>query len=347
MEIAGPAFTGEIWLPLRADTSVPIRQLPRHSLWRAATTVDGDVIYAVKPRGTSFGIGLIARRQKPKPLILDIDDWDLAFFRDLSWKERIVDSAAVWNYNNGLYTWAAEKAIPLADCVTVSNSFLQKRFGGALIPHFRDTAHLDPSSYDSQAAKLALGLGSTKVVCFFGSVRRHKGVVELTRAVEMLGRTDVTLLIVGAEPSDRIALPQRRWLRILGPQPFESVPQFLAAADVVAIFQRPGDSSRGQLPAKVFDAMAMAKPVVASRIGDLPGVVDGGGIFVEPGDVRALSDAIGRLVDNPADAETMGNIGRQRCEAQFSYEAVAPRLSALVEDVLAEAGGGKHRTLQG
>jgi hypothetical protein len=52
-------------------------------------------------------------------------------------------------------------------------------------------------------------------------------------------------------------------------QPFDEIPKWVAAADVIAIPQKDSPATWGQLPSKVFDAMAMAKPIVATDVNDL------------------------------------------------------------------------------
>lgn len=50
--------------------------------------IDGDIIYAVKPRPTSFGIGLLKTLGRDRPVMLDIDDWELSWFGGENWKYR-------------------------------------------------------------------------------------------------------------------------------------------------------------------------------------------------------------------------------------------------------------------
>ncbi len=55
----------------------------------------------------------------------------------------------------------------------------------------------------------------------------------------------------------------------IGCCPMEQLPRYIAACDVVAIPQGPGLMSMGQLPAKLFDAMAMQKAIVATDVSDI------------------------------------------------------------------------------
>ena len=334
VEIVGPVLGKEIWEPIRNDASIHYKFLdPRHPI-QEVKKIDGDIIYASKPKGASLGYGLLARRQRRRPLILDIDDWEVGFY---SLQGKLYHTARFWDINNFPNTYLMEKVSKRADYITVSNTFLKNKFGGTLIPHFRDTDHFNPAKFEGEQLKKKYLGKNNKVILFLGTLRKHKGVPELIQAVEKLKREDVTLLIVGATEKEIRQLPSKPYLKILGRQPFDEIPKFLAMADIVTIFQADTKASQGQLPAKVFDAMAMAKPIIASRVSDLPSVLKGCGELVAPGDINELTQKITYLLDNPKYAKELGRKARERCIREYSYDAIAPKLHRVVEDVLAKA----------
>jgi glycosyltransferase involved in cell wall biosynthesis len=87
------------------------------------------------------------------------------------------------------------------------------------------------------------------------------------------------------------------------------------------------------VPAKIFDAMALGRPVVSTRVSMIPEILDGCGLVVEPGNVMALAAAIRRLVDDPAEAHTLGARARERCVERYSFEAARRVLFPLVENL--------------
>jgi len=109
------------------------------------------------------------------------------------------------------------------------------------------------------------------------------------------------------------------------------LPELLAAADVVAIPQLDTEGARYQMPMKVYDAMAMAKPIVASAVSDLPQVLDGCAKLVSPGNVNELADAISRLLQNPAEGRLLGERARKKCLDKYSMQSVAKPLSKAVD----------------
>jgi len=117
----------------------------------------------------------------------------------------------------------------------------------------------------------------------------------------------------------------------VGPQPHALMPELLALSDMVVLPQRRTPIASAQVPAKVFEAMAMAKPIVATRMSDLPEILDNCGLLVEPGDIAQLAAAIERLLhDEPLGAE----LGRRArglraavqlgCDGRHSGPAAGP-----------------------
>ena len=91
-------------------------------------------------------------------------------------------------------------------------------------------------------------------------------------------------------------------------------------------------------PKSVLEAQARAKPVLASRIGGLPELVEDGvtGLLVPPGDPAALAAALARMAALPEAARTaMGAEAKRRVEAGFGRERYFAAMSALYRHLLA------------
>ena len=106
----------------------------------------------------------------------------------------------------------------------------------------------------------------------------------------------------------------------------DDVPSLLAGCDVFCL-----PSHAEGMPLVVLEAMAQARPVVATAVGGTPElVVDGEtGLLVPPEDAEALVDALGRVLGDPDRARRMGEAGRARVEREFSLAASARRVLAL------------------
>jgi glycosyltransferase involved in cell wall biosynthesis len=94
----------------------------------------------------------------------------------------------------------------------------------------------------------------------------------------------------------------------------------------------------------VIEAMAMGKPVIASRIGGLQNLVvdDETGILVTPGDAGSLRAAMERLIGDKQTRERMGRASARRAPL-FHVSAVVPRIEHIYHNVLRSTS----RTSQG
>ena len=343
VEVVGPCFGSGIWRPVQ-DGPVPYRSVAgaRYPRFLAALPAllrlaDGDLLYASKPRPTSFGVGLLTRRRSGRPLILDIDDWEVGFFSRSGFWERLGRFLNLANPNGLPWTLLMERLVRRARFRTVASRFLESRFGGVLIPHVRDTDAWRPGAWDQAPARARLGITDEKVVMFLGTPREHKGLDDLAEAVRRLGRPDLVLALVGTAPESRTGRRLQTRLpgvRCTGMVPFDQIPSYLAAADVVAIPQRLEPDSLGQVPAKLFDAMALGRPIVSTRVSMIPEILAGCGLVVEPGDPAALSQALAFLLGHPEEAAALGTRARARAEQDYSFTAARRRLFPLIEEAL-------------
>jgi glycosyltransferase involved in cell wall biosynthesis len=115
--------------------------------------------------------------------------------------------------------------------------------------------------------------------------------------------------------------------------PFRAdVNNVLNALDVVTV------PSTWQEPcsAVVQQAMALSRPVIGTRVGGTPEMIEDGntGLLVEPSDAAALSDAIARLSADEPLRLAMGRAGCIRVEARFSLRGMTDRIEALYRDEL-------------
>jgi glycosyltransferase involved in cell wall biosynthesis len=161
-------------------------------------------------------------------------------------------------------------------------------------------------------------------VLFVGRLAPEKGIEELTAAAQGLN-----LVVVGDGPL-RSLLP-----RALGFLPSEEV---AARYDRAAVVVCP--SRREGFGLVCAEAMAHARPVVATAVGGLGElVVDGEtGILVEPGDPEALRAAIDRLLADADLRRKLGEAGRQRIRDLCGWDTVVARTVAAYEDALRLSG---------
>jgi glycosyltransferase involved in cell wall biosynthesis len=108
------------------------------------------------------------------------------------------------------------------------------------------------------------------------------------------------------------------------------MPNYLGLADLVVLPLNDDLLAQTQMPCKVFEAMAMAKPIIASAVSDLPLVLEGCGWTVPPDDAGRLARCIQWAFTHPEEAASQGQRARQKCMAQYSRQVVSSQLHAII-----------------
>lgn len=312
------------------------RQLMRH--------LDGDVILALKPKPSSFGVGLLKKMVSRRPLILDFDDWEMSWFGGEDWsykpspkqlyRDIFKPNGALKEPDHPFYVKQIERWINQADAVTIDTDFLKQRFGGTYVPNGKDTDFFNPEHYDDDDCRERYGLSEFKVLMFPGSTRPHKGVEDILIALDKLGDPRLKLVIVGGSPYDNYdqTLIERwgDWIIKLPRFSVEEMPRVLAAAHTVVVPQRDTLTAQAQFPLKLTDGMSMAKPVIATTVGDMPKILGETGYVVDPSSPDQLADKIQDLFCHFDEARHKGKAARARCVEHYSLNSMAQSLSTVM-----------------
>ena len=201
-----------------------------------------------------------------------------------------------------------------------------------VIPDFVDCQLFDPAAVTMERKE-------HPTVVSVGRLTSEKGHIVLLRAMArvMVDVPGARLVICGEGDQEGVLKKESETLGIARAVSFvgftADVRPVLAAADVFAM-----PSLSEGLGVAALEAMAMAKPVVASSVGGLrESVADGvTGLLVPSGDHLALAAAVTALLEKPELAQTLGQAGRERVLAQFDRGPIIDRVLAVYRDVLAE-----------
>ena len=342
-----PRFGDAIWPPLRdahiKPLIVPGCDFPgfQHSLARLVPQIDADVIVACKARLPALQLGLMLKAARNRPLLLDIDDYELSFFDNRAPLEDLtpLSPASLTVPFEESWTRYAENLVRYADAVIVSNAALAAKFGGIEVPHARDETQFDPARFKRTGARRRLGLRPWhRIVLFVGTPRPHKGLREVLGALKACRTRNCRFVVVGTPPDDWFASELHRTggklLRMLPDQPFHALPEILAGADLVCLLQDPeSEISKYQMPAKVVDAAAMGIPILASRTPPLAPLIEAG--IVEPVDKDTLADRMTHWLGLSRRHRARPAASRTWFLDHASYAAILPTLISLIEEHLA------------
>ncbi|MGP1373837.1 MAG: glycosyltransferase family 4 protein [Almyronema sp.] len=346
VEILGFADDGgpTVDLPIKA---IPGGTYPRffRSAQQLLRQIQGDLVYAYKLKPSSFGLALMHKLKTQKPVFLDIDDWELSWHGGDRWqypfsvrqvaRDLINPEGAFRQPDHPLYLRWIESCTHWADAITLHTQFLRDRFGGVYVPNGKDTHLFDPTRYDAEVSRRKYGLSNYRVLMFPGAPRPYKGLEDILAALDHLNQPDYRLVIVGGSPYDNydehLLQRWRRWIVKLPIFPSAEMPEVVAAAHVVVVPQQDTPAAQAQFPLKLTDGMAMAKPVLATRVGDIATILDDTGYLVDPNSPEQLADRIQWIFQNFDQAVQRGQQARQRCLQHYSIESMASLLSDLIE----------------
>lgn len=175
--------------------------------------------------------------------------------------------------------------------------------------------------------KIQLEIDAGKVVVtFLGQIRDFKGVQDFIAMARLVQSSEVIFLVAGecrdprefpgsyTEKNLREMIGGDERIRYVGY--VDRVEDIYVTSDIVVF------PSRWQEPLGLIaiEAAACGKPVVGTRVGGIPEIIQDGvtGYLVEPGDVAALAESVERLVADPMLRHTFGEAGRKRVAEQFT-----------------------------
>lgn len=210
------------------------------------------------------------------------------------------------------------------------------------LPNGVDAQHFRPGLDGTAVRRRYTVPDAAPLVLFVGVLDRahhFKGAGRLLQAFAELTHPTAVLMLVGdgelreafAQQAAALGIAER--VRFVGKVANADLPPYYTACDVAVLPTAPPESFGMVL----IEAMACARPVIASNIPGVRAVVSDGldGLLVQPGNQADLTAKLGALLADPAIARSMGARGRAKVEAHYAWEVIIPRLEAAYEEVVA------------
>lgn len=211
-----------------------------------------------------------------------------------------------------------------------------------IIPSGIDSVRFDSERREvrEKAAQLRNDLGvkpDDSVVGYVGRLVPAKGLLHLLEAVARLKRTqpNIVLLIVGEGTEKRKLQAKADELRIkahfVGYQ--TDTPPYYALMDVFVL-----PSFFEGLPGVVLEAMAMEKPVVATRVGGTTDLISNSenGFLVPPGNSEKIKSSLERLISQDDLRLSMGRMSREIVKKGFLWSNIVDRVETVYKEVVYE-----------
>ncbi|WP_333828564.1 glycosyltransferase [Pararhodobacter sp.] len=350
-EIIGASFehwSDTLWAPL-GNMDIPCHRIhvsdDRQFLRNALELVLAhpyDLVHLSKPRMPNILFGLLYKIIWDAKVIVDIDDEELGAFKEArprSLEAMIEGQGGTLRWDklaHAEWTGVAVGYTSHFDAVTVSNAALQDQYGGVVVPHARPASWFNVTDERRKQIRAAHGIEPDKtVVLFFGTPRRHKGLLETAQAIAAMGREDLCFLIVGDFPDEKLktALEEVGGLdiRFLPDQPYELIPEITQLGDICVLLQSETSlMARYQVPAKLTDALAAGILVLLQPTPATMEFVERG--VVIPTSADLLTQTLRRALADPMAADCVRENGKKHFRTNLSVEACVPTLTAFLEN---------------
>jgi len=201
-----------------------------------------------------------------------------------------------------------------------------------------DPVAFDPDRANGARVRRELGLGPGPLVGSLGRLVSQKGHEDFLDAMAMTVRRipDLQALVVGEGPLGPALRTRAEAIGVAGCTRFlgarRDLADLLSALDVLVIA-----SNLESIPVLLFEAMALARPIVATTVGGIPEVVEDKqhALLVPPRDPVAISRAIEAALENPGASAAMGRRARDRVIQQFNTQDCVDAVAQCYREVVA------------
>jgi len=299
---------------------------------KSVVKINPEVIVLNYPSVYTGVLGFLAAKLLRKFVLVDFNDLIAQYTVNLLGLKKN-------SFTARMLVLAQSFIVKKSDKVVATTSFIKNYSLGVakngreivVIPNGVDTELFNPDNYEGGREKSELHLGDKKVCLYCGRLDEWAGIktiVELCRIFEEK-HSDVKFVVVGAGVKDSIL---SRDVAVTGEVPYQGVPKLLMAADIILVPFPNNEVSHAASPLKLFEAMAMKKPIVASRVCGIEEVVaeNESGVLVDPDNLDEWHKAISALLTSESFARKLGE--NARCVAKEKYDW--NRLSKQYEKVL-------------
>jgi glycosyltransferase involved in cell wall biosynthesis len=208
-----------------------------------------------------------------------------------------------------------------------------------VVPNGVDTSYYDPAKHTAKRFFSSITIG------FVGSVIHWQSLDLLLHAVKQLSQQgiQINVVIVGDGPARKeweqlsINLNLASQVRFTGRISSLEVPSYVAGMDICFSGQRPMQIGVMYLsPLKLYEYMAMGKPVIASSFSDANKLIEGKrtGFLFEPGNLEGLINVLKAAVESQDDFPEMGVLARKEIMEKHSWESRIQMVIPQIESIL-------------
>jgi len=352
-------WIGSRWLWSKGGIFKVLSELiiPFHVFFSARKNIkkfNPDLIHAFNPNisGGIAGWMLAKFHAKPRrlPLALEMNDLVAQLGIMSGWtKEK--------SLKGRVYLFLQDNFPKLADVIITTpyiKKHLMKKSGIdadkiEIIQCGADTKKFDPAKISPEEIskiKHGLGLKDEKIILYCGSFNLEFGAENILKIIPAIAKKydNFKLVVVGPVAEDQKnkiegmikKLKISRYVIFAGRHPYDEMPRFISIADVCVNPFPATELCRSGSPIKVFEYMAMEKPVVHPDLESMEDVIIDGenGFLYNADNPEEMADKILYLFNDPSAAEEIGRKAREAIIKKYTWKALAEKMEVAYYKVL-------------
>jgi len=300
-----------------------------------------DFIYH-RYTGYTFFVTKIAKKLKI-PLILEFNSFDTWKLKYWIRNNPFLKKSFARNFKYHIVKYIENYNLKHADLIVVVSEPLRDDLVSLGIPKKKilfipngvdpDKFNLeDVDQEECEKLKKDLGIDENKlIVGFVGTFGPWHGIPQLTQAVDRISKSklfsNIHFLLIGDGDLKRESenqIGQYKEVTFIGEVSYSDVQHYLAVCDILVSPHCPQVDGREFFgsPTKLFEYMAMGKPIIASRLGQIGDVLEHKktAYLVEPGNVENLAEAMNTLIMEPGLCNVLGQNARAEVLSKYTWE---------------------------
>jgi glycosyltransferase involved in cell wall biosynthesis len=297
--------------------------------------IDPDIIVLNYPSPHTGLLGLLTGKLWHKPVILDFDDLIAQY------------TAALLNINKNSFK---AKLLTLVQDYIAKNSHeivapthFIKNYTLALgvptekisvIPNGADTKIFTSNNSNTLKLRSKLNLKNERLCAYCGRLDGWAGINIISKLCDIAQtrKLNVKFLLVGSGDGKTA---QNRNVITLGEKPYEEVPAILSASDIILIPFPNNEISHAASPLKLFEGMAMQKPIIASKVSGIEEVVSDGenGFLADPDNLEEWVQKLETILSSETLAANMGQDAKRTVEEKYDWAFLAKQYEEVLNTV--------------
>lgn len=310
-----------------------------------------DLVVATSPQFFVGVAGALIAKMKRRPFVLEV--------RDL-WPKSIVElgqlhEGPVLSALERLERWLYRSA---SGVVVNTRTFRDHVVERGVDPRRIELIYngIDPAVFHPRPRNDALlaahGLDDRFTVAYVGTLGLAHGLTLLIDVAERMRDRDRLRFVLIGDGADREKLEREiadrglENVQMLGLQPREAMPDWIASIDLLLVTLRDLPVFETVIPSKIFEFLAQERPVILAARGEIRKMMAeaGGALVIDPENADQMVAAIESVMDHPAEAADRARAGRLWVEKDFVRDALARRMAAFLERTLEESRGSPARS---